>query len=304
MGKVDILLATYNGEKYIEQQLLSLIAQTEKDWNCYIHDDGSSDGTIEIIKKWCRIDSRFKYIEDGVQLKNPCDNFLHLLNFSESDFICFCDQDDIWLDNKLEVLFNCIVSKDNSIPQVVFSNGYFYFSDTNRICGGVLLKKTRSIKDFLFYNGGFQGASSIFNREMLYVLKKRCDFMYMHDYYLSLAGLLLGNISFLDDKLMLYRQHGKNVTGYQDTNMFSKYKMLLKRKKNKVIDIKHFDSLSSFCSCWSSNIKKQDFCVLKDFLKLKNKTKLYAIFIVFKHRLSIYNSTTKLIIKILLRPLI
>ena len=125
---VNIILATYNGEKYIEQQLLSLMAQTYTKWKCIIHDDGSKDKTVKIIKKYQKLDSRFVLIEDKISNKNAGKNFLHTLKFGKADYFCFCDQDDIWLDNKLQKLVNAIEKKDNSIPQVVFCNAHCFIS--------------------------------------------------------------------------------------------------------------------------------------------------------------------------------
>ena len=106
IGTVDILLATYNGELYIETQILSIISQTFKKWQLLIHDDGSSDTTIFIIKKWAAIDNRIKLIEDEVKTRNAAKNFMHLLKYSTAEYVMFCDQDDIWFDNKVQLMFD------------------------------------------------------------------------------------------------------------------------------------------------------------------------------------------------------
>ena len=98
---IDICLATYNGAKYLDVQIASIVTQTYKDWNLYIHDDGSTDNTIEIVKKWEKLDSRIQFIDDEVKHLGPGNNFFHLLQFCESEYICFCDQDDFWFENKL-----------------------------------------------------------------------------------------------------------------------------------------------------------------------------------------------------------
>ena len=82
---IDILLATYNGEKYIDTQISSIVNQTFSDWKLYIHDDGSSDSTVEKLKDWQSRDSRINFIDDGVIFHNPGKHFMHLLNFSNSD---------------------------------------------------------------------------------------------------------------------------------------------------------------------------------------------------------------------------
>lgn len=72
---IDILLATYNGEKYIKSQILSLISQSYTDWRLIIHDDGSTDATVDIIKELSVIDNRIRLIEDGVSCKSAALNF-------------------------------------------------------------------------------------------------------------------------------------------------------------------------------------------------------------------------------------
>jgi len=102
---VDILMATYNGEKYIKNQLLSLQQQTFSDWNLLIRDDGSTDNTLDIIQEFKKHDSRIKIIEtDGVKGRGPGRNFLELTKCSLSKYVIFCDQDDIWFEKKLELL--------------------------------------------------------------------------------------------------------------------------------------------------------------------------------------------------------
>ena len=106
MSKIDILLATYNGEKHIKAQILSILAQDNENWNLIIHDDGSTDNTINIIKGFCAIDNRINLIEDNIRFGNPANNFLHLLKKSTANYIMFCDQDDIWFDNKLSLMYS------------------------------------------------------------------------------------------------------------------------------------------------------------------------------------------------------
>ena len=96
MAKVDILLATYNGAKYIRSQIMSIICQSFEDWRLIIHDDGSTDETVAIIKRI--VDPRIVLIEDEKKFGNPCGNFLYLTQFIESPYAMFCDQDDIgWI---------------------------------------------------------------------------------------------------------------------------------------------------------------------------------------------------------------
>ena len=101
--KIDILMATYNGEKYLVEQLDSIINQTYRNWNLLIRDDNSTDKTLEIIQNYHKKDKRIKILKDNKGNLGIVRNFEELLKSSESEFIMFSDQDDIWVENKLDM---------------------------------------------------------------------------------------------------------------------------------------------------------------------------------------------------------
>ncbi|NLC93694.1 MAG: glycosyltransferase family 2 protein [Treponema sp.] len=298
---IDIILASYNGEKYIAQQLLSLVAQTFKDWKCIIHDDGSTDRTVEIIKKFCSVDSRFVFVEDSVQLKNPGKNFLQALEYSTSDFICFCDQDDIWLEAKLEKLYSAILSKDNSIPQAVFCNAYLWNSQTNKIWGNATLAFPSNVESLLFLNCGIQGASAIFNKKMRNYLLVKTGNLVMHDWYLTILACTVGKIGYLHENLMLYRQHENNVTGNASGSISEKFKNFFKNK-NPLVDKKHYESLVCFYDAWKKKLNENDSRSICRFIKSVDKNFFYRLFMILSENWNIYGSKIKLILKFFIRP--
>ena len=98
---IAILMATYNGEKYLREQIDSLLNQTCQDWHLYVHDDGSKDGTVNIVKSYAE-----RYPDKVTLLDYPpqggaCRNFLSLLEKAEARYYMFCDQDDVWLPEKI-----------------------------------------------------------------------------------------------------------------------------------------------------------------------------------------------------------
>ena len=106
--KIDILMATYNGEKYLVEQLDSIINQTYHNWNLLIRDDNSTDKTLEIIQNYHKKDKRIKILKDNKGNLGIVRNFEELLKSSESEFIMFSDQDDIWVENKLDMYLKMI----------------------------------------------------------------------------------------------------------------------------------------------------------------------------------------------------
>jgi rhamnosyltransferase len=300
---VNIILATYNGEKYIEQQLLSLMAQTYTKWKCIIHDDGSKDKTVKIIKKYQKLDSRFVLIEDKISNKNAGKNFLHTLKFAKADYFCFCDQDDIWLDNKLQKLVNAIEKKDNSIPQVVFCNAYCWNCSDDSISGNATLAFPTDVESLLFLNCGIQGASAIFNKKMKDSILVPLEHCSMHDWYLTMVGCTFGQVDYIHENLMLYRQHSAQVTGLTDSSMVVKYQQALKRK-NPIVKKNCLDSLKSFYSVWESSLNELDKKNILQFIQLENENFFSRLIVLLKGNWRIYNSKFKLIVKLFLRPFI
>lgn len=82
MPKIDILMATYNGGEYIAAQIRSLQNQTLSDWHLIVHDDGSTDDTLQIVNDFCKIDNRIEVLDDGKSFHGPAGNFVHLMKSS------------------------------------------------------------------------------------------------------------------------------------------------------------------------------------------------------------------------------
>ena len=162
--QVDILLAAYNGEKYIAQQIESIQSQTYQDWRLFIHDDGSQDDTVSICKRFDLSDERIFFLSDNVYGMGVARHFIYMLNFSTSSFVLFCDQDDVWFPDKLEKMLNAILVKNNEIPQAIFSNAYLWSEDKGIISHRNTLSYSRNLSELLFLNSGVQGSASIFNR--------------------------------------------------------------------------------------------------------------------------------------------
>lgn len=101
---IAILLAVYNGEKYLAEQIDSVLSQTEKDWTLYIRDDGSKDATMDIIHRYCeKYPNRIVAVEDGLGNLGCRDNFFQLLEVVDSAYYMFCDADDVWYDFKIRI---------------------------------------------------------------------------------------------------------------------------------------------------------------------------------------------------------
>ena len=125
---IAILMATYNGEKYLREQIDSLLAQTCCDWTLYIQDDGSKDATLDIIKSYD--DERIVLVDVGLTRQGACMNFMSLLNMVESEYYMFCDQDDVWFEDKVELSY--MRMKEEELKYGI-DRPILVFSDASRI---------------------------------------------------------------------------------------------------------------------------------------------------------------------------
>lgn len=297
---IDILLATYNGEKHINSQVISIIGQTFTDWRLIIHDDGSTDRTVAIIKEWTEKDNRITLIEDEVTCGGAAQNFMHLLQFSTSEFIMFCDQDDIWFDNKVELMYNEMVRLDNTRPRVVYSNSLVW-KPNKGVTGLATITFATDLRHLLFLNGGIQGCASMFDCEIRKLMKEYEGVLSMHDHLLQLLAITIGQCSILHIPLMLYRNHDNKVTGETRTRLFTKRNMLFNREQP-VIDKNHYLTIRNFYHIYGKRLNQKDSEMVEAYLLMPQISLVRKLWMVIKYKCKIYDSSLLLLVKILLRP--
>lgn len=303
MNNIDILMATYNGASYIRTQIQSLQAQTLTDWKLYIHDDGSSDDTMSILKEMKAMDSRINIIEDGIRFHESGLNFMHLLKFSKAPFCIFCDQDDIWLENKLELMLRFIEAKDNTIPQAVYSNSYVYIPETSDISGYATLCFPQKLKDVLFLNCGIQGCALMFNAALRDICKNAPDIVAMHDHVLTVCAATLGELSYLNKRLMLYRRHQSTVTGPTAKKLSDRYNSFFDRDKT-VMSHKHYLALQSLYQKYETYISDDNKKIFSDYFRFEKECRIRRFFHVLAKGYKLYGRTSILAIKVLLRKFV
>ncbi|NQX55238.1 glycosyltransferase [Pedobacter panaciterrae] len=203
--KISVCIATYNGSKYIVDQLNSILFQLDERDEIIISDDSSSDDTIDKIKSLR--DNRIK-IYSG-DFKSPIYNFENSLKHANGDFIFLSDQDDVWLEGRVSEMlkqmslgFDLVVSDcrivDESLREL--RSSYFEFNNSR---GGFLKNLWRN---------SFMGCCMAFNRKILDNILPFPSKLPMHDSYIGLLAELKFNVVFLPKPLLLYRQHLNNAS--------------------------------------------------------------------------------------------
>lgn len=298
---IDILLATFNGEKYVKQQVLSILSQTYTEWNLLIHDDGSTDGTLDIIEALSKIDARIKIIEDGLKFGSPALNFLHLVRHSKNDYVMFCDQDDIWFDNKVQLMYDSIRYAEIDVPVVAYSDSYVWHPSKG-IQGYSNSYVARDLRHFLFQNGGVQGCSSIFNHKMANMISAYSGLCTMHDHLLQFIGCSCGTVLYIPVPLMLYRQHSGNFTGNIETiNTFNKIR---EHSKIPVMTRSHLYANYDMIKEFRHALTLRDRQICNDYLNLDKKPLLKRLYLVIKDGFTLGQSKVLLIFKIMIRPFV
>ena len=232
-GTVSILMCTYNGEKYIEQQLESIHSQSYTNWALYISDDGSTDRTLEIIQAFAA-----KLPPEKVNVfKGPgkgfAENFLFLLrnrNIS-SRYYAFSDQDDIWINSKLEMSTGCVNSFEKCGNNIVLYGGRTTLIDNNLNKKGLspLFKKEMAFNNALIQS--FSGGNTMLFNDALKKLAEKLPSaieIVSHDWFLYILCSGAGGKVYYDPTpLVLYRQHDENLVG-SNNSLSSKFIRLKK----------------------------------------------------------------------------
>lgn len=219
---IAILLAAYNAEKYLVEQIDSLLNQTNQDWVLYIRNDDSKDNTQKIIDSYIeKYSNRIIQIDKGGENLGCRNNFFRLLEVVESDYYMFCDADDVWLPTKIELSYKFLKEKETkypTMPILVHTDAVICDEKLNLIVPSFWEYTGINPEKFVTYNYvavccTVGGAKSVFNKKVKDFIFPLADNSFMFDYWLALNVAQHGYIFPLHKPLILYRQHSEQVLG-------------------------------------------------------------------------------------------
>ena len=233
--QIAILMATYNGEKYLNEQIDSILAQTYQGWHLYIHDDGSTDHTVEMIKEYASQYPRQITLLDYPSQGGACLNFMSMLERVDVPYYMFCDQDDVWLPEKIETEYFKIKEIEKKEPETpIIVNTDLTVVDENLKCTSPSFWKlsginTHFLKKYVDYaaNNAVTGCAMLFNKAVKQVIKHPYKEALMHDSWITLSvAAANGIVYYIPQQLVLYRQHGRNTLGVRDVKELTwKYRL-------------------------------------------------------------------------------
>ncbi len=227
--KVNVMLSAYNGSGYIAEQIESVLSQVGVDVILYIRDDGSSDDTLAIIE-------RYKKKHSGVEVfsgKNLgfVKSFFKLLHDADNsvEYYAFCDQDDVWLPEKLASAVQLLDMRDRARPVMYFSRTEYVNHKLEHLAFSAELNKSRiGYKNALVQNVA-TGCTVVFNSSArALILSKEPSYCLVHDWWVYLVISAFGEVIYDPRTFIKYRQHAGNVIGAADT-FFGVYKRRIMR---------------------------------------------------------------------------
>lgn len=224
-AQITILLATFNGQRYLPAQLESLWQQTRQDFVLRVRDDGSSDETLSILSAAQHArPGQIELVRDEHARLGAMRSFVALMKDTQTPYVAFCDQDDVWLPSKLDRLVQEIQAVERSIgvdrPVLCCSDATVTDAQLNLLHPSYHRRHNLELANgrdlpmqrLLFRNFAI-GATTMVNAALM----KRCrtvpDAAVMHDWWMALVATAQGRAIVLPEPLMLYRQHGSNAIG-------------------------------------------------------------------------------------------
>lgn len=249
MNSVSIILATYNGEKYISEQINSILNNTFTNWILWVFDDGSTDKTISIIEEYVIL------YPDKIILKRNSKNKGLILNFLEglqyaanyidkiSNYFMFCDQDDVWMPDKIEKTLKHMQKMENKYgkdsPVAVFTDALVVDENLNTLHSsfyeaGRLNTKKVDLSHIMMENK-LIGCTVMLNHPLQLKISKLPNHARFHDWWIALIAAAFGTIGYLPVATISYRQHSNNVVGNQNFLSYVKNRITSLQKQREVL---------------------------------------------------------------------
>lgn len=283
MKNILVIMASYNGEKYIEEQLDSIWNQKNVNISILVRDDGSEDKTCKILDKYKKAGKLQWYKGEHLNIAKGYFDLMKKAITYDLDYIAFADQDDRWDEDKLNIAVDRL-EKCNNRPALYYSGQRLVDEKLNLIALHNLNSQRNLYTRFILSD--FAGCTGVFNRQLLSeILKYEPEYILMHDTWILKVCLGLGGIVYVDREAHLdYRQHGNNSLGLGrgliadlkqvrqylcEYNVEAQMKELLQGYGDRMIT--EYKELAEACCIYKHNKKARQLLLNKDVINFYNK---------------------------------
>lgn len=295
--KVAILLATFNAEKHIRELLDSLLNQTYKEFEIFYHDDGSKDETLSILAEYEQENPGRFFAIQGPSTGGAKQNFMYMLSKVDADYYFFCDDDDVWDKTKVEKELEAI--KDIKAPATAFCDLKVVDENLNIISptffSYVDRSPSRTSLSQLLIENMAPGCSMAINRRLRdeAIKLKDIDLILMHDHFLMALAAMTGEVKYVDEPLILYRQTGENEIGAEKKTILGKIARNLNdifsgrvKREKEAFHQEAYDLAKALLQVTDDGREDDtNIAWLKDFLATQSQSKIKRISFYKKHNI-------------------
>lgn len=292
---IDVLLATYNGAEFLEKQLDSLFSQTCQDFSITVGDDRSVDGTVEVLASYARrYPGRFTYAINSKRLGATA-NFATLLSRSTAPYVMCCDQDDVWLPEKIARTIAAIKTAEarhgRQRPVLAYSDAVLVDAKLKTISSSFwrtcrVRPRGAQLRNLIVQNV-VTGCTMGCNRSLLdKALPIPSEKVVMHDYWLALVAAAFGLLIPLEQATMLYRQHGKNKFGVApDRTLLQSLRHPIRDARLKAAMLDAMRQAGAFSDRFANELTRKQKAELTAFQMLFQRGYVRRRWVILRHRL-------------------
>ena len=299
---ITIIMAVYNGQEYIREQLESLKDQTYTEWRLVIRDDRSSDKTAEIVKKFSdEVEQEVIFKVNEKPSGSAKNNFALLINDAkESDYVMFCDQDDIWKKDKIEITFNKMKQAEErygrDFPLLVHGDVEVIDENGNINADSMFemshINADSKLPQILIQNH-VTGCTMMCNKKLIAGISESAssEYIIMHDYLAALYASVFGKIEVIKKPLLSYRQHSGNSVGAKNNNnpVYLLKRLANGRKSYKEAMETSRNQVKFFVEIYREELAAEKYCeeyeLMSGYASLGSRAKLYRIMFYKKNHI-------------------
>jgi glycosyltransferase involved in cell wall biosynthesis len=293
VNKVDVLMSVYNGEKYLAEQIESVLNQDYKDFVLHIRDDGSTDRSVDIIRHYARRnpDKIFYSVADK-NSGSAAGGFFALLKESYAPYVMFCDQDDVWFKDKISASMAAVseaeVQYGNNVPillhtDLTVTDGSLKIKAESMFRYQHLDYRRTSVKSLAVQNI-VTGCTMLINRPLVKRLTHAPQSVPVHDWWIALFTACCGKIVFLNKPTLYYRQHGDNTCGAQNMSGAGYLASRMTRADNARLMLKYgYRQAAELSRVYGMSIGRDNFELLSAYGSLEDKPYLKRLAFVLKN---------------------
>lgn len=287
---VEILLATYNGAQYIREQLDSILSQDYKCWGVRVCDDASTDNTYSILKEYQEKNpDKFVITRNEQGFGSAKKNFMNLIKNSTCDYVMCCDQDDVWLPNKISLTMQVMEeAEQGDIPVLVHTDLKVVDADLNVLSESFFehsnFRKQFKLNQIVIQNF-VTGCTMMMNRPLVELLSRieDCDSILMHDWVASIIATSVGKVVFVDAPTILYRQHAINSVGAKKYGVKLFISKLQEAKmRQSLVDTTM--QASALAELYRDILDKEKYEFIQQYGAIWKKNKIQRIWFYLKHK--------------------